>query len=79
MNSVSVILREPAWPQLSPEEVLYLQNSHMEIALLKHGTRSGKSTAILRIDLPDGRTVLFETTLALLGTAVDSLRAADEG
>lgn len=78
MNSVSILLKEPAWPELATRQadLIYLQNSHLQLALVRGGTRSGKDTVIMRIDLPQGRVLLFETTLAIWGTALDTIRAA---
>lgn len=49
-----------------------------EIARLPRGTTSGKPSVTVRIELDDGRIVLGETTLALLGGAIDAMRAQDE-
>jgi hypothetical protein len=60
------------WPDLKgkvgTDQVIHLGNGAPPIgfALFEIGTTSGKPSVTIRIDLPDGRTVLAETTLALL-------------
>jgi len=49
--------------------------TYLELALVKRGTKSGKSSVLLRIDLPDGRAVIVQTTLALFASAADAFRA----
>ena len=46
------------------------------IGLLRHGTTGGKATVGIIIQLPDGSTVLGETTWALLRTAYGALNAS---
>jgi hypothetical protein len=48
----------------------------IQIAGLRRGMASGASSVMIRIDLPDGRTVIAETSLALLGASVDAIRTA---
>lgn len=47
------------------------------IARLPGGTLSGRSSVTIRLDLPDGRTVVTETTLALFCQAADAMRTRD--
>jgi hypothetical protein len=42
---------------------------------LTEGTEGGKPSVMVRADLPDGRTVIAQTTLALFLAAADVLRA----
>jgi hypothetical protein len=51
------------------------------MALLPGGMQSGKSSVTFRIELPDGRTLLTETSLALLESAVRAMRirSGEEG
>lgn len=50
-----------------------------EIARLEAGMTSGKSSVTVRINLPDGKVVLAETSFALLRNAVLAFDAADKG
>jgi hypothetical protein len=47
----------------------------LQVAALPGGMMSGAPSVTLRIDLPDGRVVLTETSLALFLTAADMLKA----
>lgn len=44
----------------------------LSMAPLLGGMASGGTSVTIRIDLPDGTTILTETSLALLRTAVDA-------
>jgi hypothetical protein len=50
----------------------------IEMALLRGGMVSGAPSVTFRINLPDGRVVLTETSLAVLGIAADHMRAVTE-
>jgi hypothetical protein len=45
------------------------------IALLDGGMTSGKPSVCVRVNLPSGRTLLAQTSLALLLTACDAFKA----
>jgi hypothetical protein len=47
----------------------------LQVAALPGGMMSGAPSVSIRIDLPDGRVVLTETSLALFLTAADMLKA----
>jgi hypothetical protein len=75
------------WPDLTDigarmkdGRVIHLGNGApaIQMALLKAGMGSGKASVTIRLDLPDGRVVLAETSLSLLVTAVDVLKAMDD-
>jgi ABC-type uncharacterized transport system permease subunit len=51
----------------------------IEVALLRGGMQSGAPSVTLRLDLPDGRVVLTETSLALFALAAETLRQAAQG
>lgn len=53
-------------------------NSPIQFAALPGGMASGKTSVTIRIDLPDGRVLLTETSLALLGTAARAIEARYE-
>lgn len=68
-----------AYPDLAgrPEAVIHLGNDAPPIGItaLAGGMMSGNASVMLRIDLPDGRVVLAETSLRLFLGAADMLRA----
>jgi hypothetical protein len=67
-----------AWPELKDlGDRLILAKLH-GMARLAMGTSMGKSSIALRIDLPDGRTVIAETTLNLLRTAMRAIEARED-
>lgn len=75
-----------AWPDLESLarqgkllEAMGTDAPAIEVALLRGGMQSGAASVTFRINLPDGRVVLTETSLALFGMAADSLRAAAQG
>lgn len=67
---------ENAWPDLRDrlEDVIHLQGPPMEIAVLPDGMASGKPSVAIRIDLPDGRVVVAEISLALWQMAAAAIR-----
>jgi hypothetical protein len=64
---------DPAWPDLQEREIIHTTDVH--VAGLEGGMGSGAPSIALRIDLPDGRSVVAETSLALFLTCADGLRA----
>ena len=75
---------DEAWPELR-EEALAGANVYQSpdirvtaMARVPRGTMGGKSSVMVRIDLPDGSFLLAGTTLALLATAVRAFKGADE-
>lgn len=50
----------------------------VEIARLRAGMSSGKTSATIRIPLPDGRVLLTEISLDMLELTVKAFRAAEE-
>jgi hypothetical protein len=70
------------WPDLSEKRraghaIWHLGNDApaIQFALLKGGMVSGYSSVTIRIDLSSGDVVLAETSLGLLVSAVNALRA----
>lgn len=61
----------------TPERIIHLGNDAppIHISVLDGGMRSGKASIMLRIDLPDGKVVLAETSLALFLTAAKAFAA----
>lgn len=73
---LTLVLREPAWPDLHGRDVIHLANdTRIEIAGLEGGMASGLPSVAMRLDLPDGRVVVAETSLVLFLTAADGLKA----
>jgi hypothetical protein len=63
------------WPDLAEKREKVIQTEQMEIAALHHGMVSGAPSVAFRIDLPDGRVVIAETSLKLLVEATRVLAA----
>lgn len=63
-----------AWPDLAAKDVAHVQT--FAVAGLPAGMASGAPSVMLRLDLPDGRVVLAETSLKLFLSAADALRVA---
>jgi hypothetical protein len=77
---------EGIWPDLQPlaleGQLLQAMGPDapaIEVALLRGGMVSGAPSVTIRINLPDGRVVLTETSLQLFLAAADALRAAAQG
>lgn len=68
MPAMHIILEgDNAWPDLRDKpdgQVIHLQNT-IEVTALEGGMQSGRTSVAFRFDLPDGRSVLAETSLAL--------------
>lgn len=62
------------WPDLRTAG--FIRGEWVGIARLPNGTRNGNPTVTVRIKLPDGQTVLAETTMALLESAMAAFRGA---
>jgi len=62
------------WPDLAD----FIVGKLVGIARLPEATGRGKSSVTVRIELPDGRTVLAQTTLALMRTAMLAINTAEE-
>ena len=77
MTELKLILNEPAWPDLADKAVIVLgaDAPPIQIASLAHGTASGAPSIMLRLDLPDGRTVVAEMTLRMFVQAAKLLVA----
>jgi len=67
-----------AWPDLVEKEtqgnLIHLTGA-FELAPLKAGMQSGRASVAFRFDLPDGRSVVAETSLRALYTAVRAIAA----
>lgn len=82
MNAIKIITDgEECWPDIAEKivngDLIHLSNGNViEIAMLRGGTKSGKPSLSIRIDLPDGKVVIAETTLDLFVTAARAFEAA---
>jgi hypothetical protein len=80
MPQMELILEgDGAWPDLAERmrrgRVIHLGNDAppIQIAALAGGMASGQPSVMLRLELPDGRTVLAETSLRLFLLAAHAL------
>ena len=64
------------WPELG--EKGFIAGEFTGIARIPQGTVEGNTSITIRIKLPDGRTVLAGTTLALLRAAMIAINTAEE-
>jgi hypothetical protein len=77
MLALNIILGgDSAWPDLLDQrENIINVTTPIGITALAGGMTSGKASVALRIDLPDGRVVIAETSLALFLTAAKVFEA----
>lgn len=70
-------LTETEWPDLGRENVIHLGDGAppIRVAVLENGMGSGRPSIALRIDLPDGKSVIAETTARLFCTAARAIMA----
>ena len=68
---------DAAWPELVGKDVIHLGNGApaIQVAVLEAGMSSGRPSIAIRIDLPDGRFVIAETTARLFCTAGKAIMA----
>jgi hypothetical protein len=66
-----------AWPELKDKPCIHLANGAppISVAVLNGGLVSGRPSVAIRIDLPDGQTVVAETTARLFCTAAKAIMA----
>lgn len=64
------------WPDLAQKtEDQIIDTENLEVALLPGGMASGKASVAIRIDLPDGRVVIAQTSQELFDAAARAFRA----
>lgn len=70
-------LSETVWPDLERDDCIHLGEGSPAIglAVLGSGMASGLPSIALRIDLPDGKTVIVETSARLFCLAADAIKA----
>jgi hypothetical protein len=58
---------QPAWPDIERENCIHLANGApaVQVAAIEGGMGSGKPSVAIRIDLPEGRHVIAETSARL--------------
>lgn len=77
---ISMILKldgDGVWPELRDKRVIHLANDApaIQVCTLEGGLASGRPSVAIRIDLPDGRTVIAETTARLFVSAGRAIAA----
>ena len=80
MNIIKVILEgDNCWTDLAEKiqdgKVTWLRGGNISIAALSKGTTSGRPSISIRIDLPDGKVVIAETSLRLFLGAAEAFKA----
>ena len=80
MPSLKLLLRpdEIIWPELIGADIIHYGHDAppIQIAALKEGMQGGKTSLMIRLDLPDGRFAMVETSLELFLGAAVGLKAA---
>jgi len=79
MNIINVILEgDRCWEDLANKiksaKVIWLREGAISIAALSKGMKSGKPSISIRIDLPDGRTLVAETSMRLFLSAAEAFK-----
>ena len=66
-----------AWPDLRGKPFIHLGNDAppIQVALIDHGMASGRPSIAIRLDLPDGQTVIAETTARLFVSAARGIES----
>ena len=78
MIGLKLILEgDGAWTDLSVEDVIHIagESPPLQVAVLDGGLVSGRPSVAIRADLPDGRTVVVETSARLFVTAAQAIHA----
>lgn len=63
------------WDDLKEEQVRYATDKPLEVIVLDKGMASGRPSVAFRIDLPDGTSVIAETSARLFCTAANAVTA----
>lgn len=67
-----------AWPDITDKERLLLPGPDappMQVAVLPNGTAEGRPSVAIRVDLPDGKIMIAETSARLFCTAAKMIMA----
>lgn len=77
MIDVKVILEgDNAWPDL--KEGGWVEGKLEAVARLPGGMTSGKSSVAFRIELPDGQTIIAQTSMTVFQTIARAFQARDD-
>lgn len=72
-----------AWPDLANKhdagKLIHIRDSAFRVTTLDMGMASGRPSVAIRIDLPDGRVVLFETSARIFYEAARLIEATYPG
>ena len=78
MMVVNIRLEPRSWRELvaakRPEDLVVVEDGELTVAAIPVGTESGKPAVAFVFTLPDGRTVVAQTTLRLFQTAAHAFR-----
>lgn len=68
---------ESAWPELAGKDIIHLANGApaIQVAVLDKGMASGRPSVAIRVDLPDGKHVVAETSARLFCMAARAITA----
>lgn len=77
MISMTIILEgDNAWPDLKDKDFVHLREGPpIQVAVLDQGMSSGRPSVAMRIDLPDGSSIVAETSARLFATAARAIMA----
>lgn len=80
MNIIKVILEgDNCWTDLAEKikdgRVTWLRGGNISIAALSKGVTSGRPSISIRIDLPEGKVVIAETSMRLFLGAAEAFKA----
>jgi hypothetical protein len=66
-----------AWPELQNKPYIHFADDAppIQVAVLDAGMTSGRPSVALRLDLPDGQTVIAETSARLFCTSARAIMA----
>lgn len=79
MPALRILLNvEGEFKDLKGERTIHLSDPSMAIGRLPKGMESGKSSVVIRLDLPNGTTILAETSMALFLNCARAFQAAED-
>ncbi len=78
MPQAAITFEAPPWPDARDlhraGSLVHVQPDEIGATMIPDGTVAGRPTVCLRFELPNGQTVVLETTLALLDGVVSACR-----
>ena len=78
MPQINVIIDgDGAGADLKPDDTIFLEDAAWTLIRLRGGMTSGRSSLMLRIELPDGKTLLAQTSLGAWQMATAALKGAE--